>query len=100
MSNTDLVVVIGMALAVYLPKVLPLVIVSEHLTDRFSVLLRYVAPAILGALVAPNLVAQSLNWNQIGYLVAFIVVLRTRHMLASVGAGMLAVFIATFAANG
>jgi branched-subunit amino acid transport protein len=49
---------------------------------------------VLGALVAPS-IATSPNWSQAGYLVAFLVVLRTRRMLPSIAAGLAVLLLVT-----
>lgn len=103
MTGTELLLVLGMAVAVYVPKALPLVVVSESLTTRLRPWLHYVAPAVLGALVAPSIVAPAgqlaaPGWDQSGYVVAFLVALRTRRMLPSLAAGMVVIVsIALFA---
>jgi len=53
----ELLLIVGMAIAVYLPKGLPLVLISESLVARLHRWLQYVAPAVLGALVAPSIIA-------------------------------------------
>lgn len=93
MTPGDLLVILGMAVAVYLPKALPLIVVSEELTTRLRRWLQYVAPAVLGALVAPSIVAPTGQlaapaWDQSAYVVAFVVALRTRRMLPSLAAGL------------
>ena len=53
----ELLIVVGMAVAVYVPKALPLVLISERLTARLRPWLQYVAPAVLGALAElPDLI--------------------------------------------
>jgi branched-subunit amino acid transport protein len=94
MTSAELAIVLGMAVAVYLPKALPLVAISERHTARLRGWLQYVAPAVLGALVAPNIPA-SPNWSQAGYLVAFVVALRTRRMLPSIAAGLTVLVVVT-----
>jgi branched-subunit amino acid transport protein len=94
----ELVVILGMALAVYVPKALPLVIVSEGLTTRLRPWLQYVAPAVLGALVAPSIVAPSgqlapPGWDQTAYVVAFVVALVTRRMVPSLAAGLATIVV-------
>jgi branched-subunit amino acid transport protein len=89
----DLLVVVGMAVAVYLPKALPLVLISEGLTNRLRGWLQYVAPAVLGALVAPSILAPSgrpanPSWDQAAYVVAFAVAIWTRRIIPSLAAGM------------
>jgi branched-subunit amino acid transport protein len=97
-SPGDFALLVGMALAVYLPKALPLVAVSEHVTSRLRHWLQYVAPAVLGALIAPSILAPAgqvvaPNWQQAAYVVAFVVAVMTRRMLPSLGAGLLAVVV-------
>jgi branched-subunit amino acid transport protein len=99
-TPTELVVILAMALAVYVPKALPLVMVSEGLTIRLGPWLQYVAPAVLGALVAPSIVAPSgqlaaPGWDQSGYLVAFLVALVTRRMVPSLAAGLATIVLVT-----
>jgi branched-subunit amino acid transport protein len=93
MTPGDLLLILAMAVAVYLPKALPLIVVSEELTTRLRRWLQYVAPAVLGALVAPSIVAPTGQlaapaWDQSAYVVAFVVALRTRRMLPSLAAGL------------
>jgi branched-subunit amino acid transport protein len=99
MTGQELLMVAGMAIAVYLPKVVPLVVVSERLTDRLRPWLRYVAPAVLGALVAPSIVQPSSNslpgWSQLPFLVAFAAALLTRRMVQSLAAGLVAILVVT-----
>ena len=100
MTPADLLVIVAMALAVYIPKALPLVVVSEGLTTRLSPWLQYVAPAVLGALVAPSIVAPAgqlgaLAWDQAGYLVAFFVAIRTRRMVPPLAAGLATLVVVT-----
>ena len=94
MTLTEFTIVLGMAIAVFLPKAVPLVALSERHTERLRGWLQYVAPAVLGALVAPS-IATSPNWSQAGYLVAFLVVLRTRRMLPSIAAGLAVLVLVT-----
>ena len=97
MTPAELLVILGMAVAVYVPKALPLVIVSEGLTTRLKPWLQYVAPAVLGALVAPAIVAPSgqPGWDQAGYLVGFAVALVTRRMVPSLACGLLTIVLVT-----
>src|SRR5437879_4243109 len=78
MTPGELFVIICMAVAVYVPKALPLVVVSEGLTTRLRPWLQYVAPAVLGALVVPSIIAPGGHpavpgLTELGYLVAFLV---------------------------
>lgn len=100
MTPTELLVIVGMALAVYVPKALPLVIVSEGVTAWLRPWLQYVAPAVLGALVAPSIVAPggrltTPGWDQAGYVVAFAVAIVTRRMVPSLAAGLATIILFT-----
>ena len=92
MNGQELLIVIGMAAAVYVPKVLPLTLVSERTAHRMRRWLQYVAPAVLGALVAPSIVAPdgqiiAPRWEWAGYLAAGVIAATTRHMLGALAAG-------------
>jgi branched-subunit amino acid transport protein len=93
-TTTELAIVLGMAVAVFLPKAVPLVAISEHHVARLQRWLQYVAPAVLGALVAPS-IAVNPNWSQAAYLVAFVIAVRTRRMLPSIAAGLAALVLVT-----
>jgi branched-subunit amino acid transport protein len=100
MTPSELLIILGMALAVYLPKAAPLVVVSERLTSRLRGWLEYVAPAVLGALVAPSILAPNgalapPSWDQAAFVVAFLVALLTRKMVPSLAAGLVALVIVT-----
>jgi branched-subunit amino acid transport protein len=104
MTPTDAALLLGMAAAVYLPKLLPLIAVSEALTARLGGWLRYVAPAILGALVAPSILTDSgqivgLNWQLVGFAVAVLIALTTRRVVLALVCGF-AVILATTALAG
>ncbi len=94
MTITEFAIVLGMAVAVFLPKVVPLVAISEHHTAQLRPWLQYVAPAVLGALVAPS-IATNPNWTQAAYMVAFVVAVRTRRMLPSIAAGLVVLVLVT-----
>jgi branched-subunit amino acid transport protein len=96
MTLSELAVIIGMALAVYIPKLLPLVVVSESATERLRPWLRYLAPAVLGALVGPAIVAPSgqpagPGLVHLPFVVAFLTALIWRKMVPALAAGLLAV---------
>jgi branched-subunit amino acid transport protein len=99
MTSAEFLTIVGMAIAVFVPKALPLVVVSERLTSRLRNWLQYVAPAVLGALIAPSIFAPvgrpaAPAWDQAGFVVAFVVALWTRKMVPSLAAGMAAVVLA------
>jgi branched-subunit amino acid transport protein len=82
------------------PKAVPLIVVSEGLTARMRPWLQYVAPAVLGALVAPSIIAPSGHLtppglDQTGYLVAFVVAIVTRRMIPSLAAGLATIILVT-----
>lgn len=95
MSLNDLGGIAIMALAVYLPKVLPLLLVSDHLPTAVQRWLVYVAPAVLAALIAPAILLPGreiavfrTEWLAFG--ATLLVAILTRRMLPSVAAGLLA----------
>jgi branched-subunit amino acid transport protein len=99
-TSVELGVILGMALAVFIPKALPLVVVSEALILRLRGWLQYVAPAVLGALVAPSIVAPSgqlttPGWDQSAYVIAFVVALVTRRMIPSLVSGLATIILVT-----
>jgi branched-subunit amino acid transport protein len=99
MSGAELLLVVGMGVAVYLPKVLPLALVSERQATRLRGWLQYVAPAVLGALVAPSIVApaghlQVPGWEVVGYLLGGIVAATTRRMVGALAVGMAGILLA------
>jgi len=97
--SRDLLVIVGMALGVYVPKVLPLVLLSGRLPPGVRRWLGYVAPAVLAALVAPVVLAprhqlQLPGWEALGYVAAALVALATRRMFPAIAAGLGVVLIA------
>jgi branched-subunit amino acid transport protein len=100
MSGPELLLVLGMAVAVYTPKVVPLVMVSARHASRLQLWLRYVAPAVLGALVAPSIVAPAgrismPGWELAAYLLAGLVAAVTRRLLVALAAGATALVLVT-----
>jgi branched-subunit amino acid transport protein len=94
----DLLVIAAMALGVFLPKLLPVLLVGDRLSPGLRRWLRYVAPAVLSALVAPAVLAPSDHlttpgWDQAGYVTAFIVAVTTRRMLPAVASGLAVVLL-------
>ena len=96
----DLAVVLAVALGVYLPKALPLLLLSGHLSAGVRRWLGYVAPAVLAALVAPVVLAPNRalappGWQALGYLAAFLVAVATRRMLPALAVGLAVVLAVT-----
>jgi branched-subunit amino acid transport protein len=97
-TASELLIIVGMAVAVYVPKAVPLVLIDERLIARARRWLEYVAPAVLGALVAPSILAPGgrladPGWGQAAYVVAFVVAVWTRRMIPSLAAGIVAVVL-------
>ncbi len=100
MTPSEAAVVLAMTLAVYAPKAVPLLVLSEP--DRLGPGVRrwlgYVAPAILAALVTPAIFApgrrlEAPGWDLAAYLVAGLAAVATRRMLPSVLAGLAVVVL-------
>ena len=101
MSPGDLLAVGAMALGVYLPKLLPLVLLAGRLPPAVRRWLGYVAPAVLGALVAPAILAPEGRLalpgiDGLGYAAAFLVAVATRRMLPAVAAGLAVALLVAF----
>src|SRR5262245_41161902 len=93
MSVSDLIAIVLMALAVFLPKAVPLLLVTDHLTPGVRRWLDYVAPAVLAALVAPSIVSPGGTFGpprleQLAFVATFGVAVLTRRMLPSIVAGV------------
>ena len=93
MSLADLFAIVVMALAVFLPKAVPLLLVSDRLRPAIRRWLEFVAPAVLAALVAPSMVLPggalgAPRLEQLAFAVTFGVALWTRRMLPPVVAGV------------
>lgn len=104
MSVRDLLAVAAMALGVYLPKLLPAALLPDRLSAPVRRWLGYVAPAVLGALVAPAIVAPDgrpalPGMEAPGYVAAFLVAITARRMLPAVAAGLAVVLLTTVLAR-
>ena len=91
---------LGMALVTYLPRFLPLYVLSRVKIPRlFIVWLSYVPVAVLAALVAPGLLMAEgqffLSWQN-SYLLAslptFIIAVKTKNMLLTILVGLACIF--------
>jgi branched-subunit amino acid transport protein len=101
MKSRDLWIVAGMILAVYLPKALPLLLLKGRLSPGVERWLKYVAPAVLSAMVAPSILVPegrlvAPGWTQVPFLVALAVTIITRRMFVAVAAGMAALLAIAF----
>jgi branched-subunit amino acid transport protein len=92
---SEALVVVGMALAVYFPKLLPLIALPQSVTEWLRPWLRYVAPAVLGALIAPAILAPSepggaFGWRLLPFGAACVAAVLTRRMVPALAAGLVA----------
>lgn len=92
---------LGMALVTYLPRFLPLYVLSRVQIPRlFIVWLSYVPVAVLAALVVPGLLMAEgqvfLSWQN-SYLLAslptFIIAVKTKNMLLTILAGLTSIYL-------
>lgn len=88
--------ILGMALAVALPRVLPVAVLSRvSFSDRAQEWLSYIAPAVLASLLAVSILAPrgviDISWHN-RYLIAFIptmgVAIKTRSLFYSLLTGI------------
>ncbi len=101
MDASYLLLFLGMALVTYLPRFLPLYILSRLKIPRLFVLwLSYVPVAVLAALVAPGVLladGQLFLSLQNSYLLAsiptFVTAVKTKNMLLTILAGMAGILI-------
>jgi branched-subunit amino acid transport protein len=90
----DLALIVGMALAVYAPKALPLVLISERHAEPLKRWLTYVAPAVLGALVAPGILLRPPGWHLAAFGAAAVVAGLTRRMILALAIGAVGLVVA------
>lgn len=94
----------GMGLATYLPRMLPMVVLSKiKIPELVLRWLRYVPPAVLAALLVPELLLKQGQWHfsfENHYLLAavptFAVAFCVRNLFLPVAAGMAAVVLFRF----
>jgi len=99
-SARNWALVAAMVAAVYLPKGLPLLLVTDRLPPGWRRWLQYMAPAVLSALVAPAVLAPHgrlaiSDWQQAAYLAAFVVAVLSRRMLLALAAGVAVLLLVT-----
>jgi branched-subunit amino acid transport protein len=90
---TDVLTIVVIALAVYLPKGLPMLLVSDRLLKAIGRWLEFVAPAVLAALVAPSIFISdgalaTPRLVHLAFVGTFVVAILTRRMLPAVAAGV------------
>lgn len=104
MSTTgrDLLLLVGLVLAVYLPKALPLILMRDRISPAVQRWLKYVAPAVLSAMVAGMIAAPdghliTPGWTQLPYLATLVVAVATRRMFVAVGSGLVVLLVLVLA---
>ena len=100
MTSRDLSIVAGMFLAVYLPKALPLLLLKDRVSPGVQRWLKYVAPAVLSAMVAPAILApdgrlELPGWAQAPFLLTLVVTIFSRRMFVGVAAGLVTLLAIT-----
>jgi len=96
-----IITLLGMAVVTYVPRMLPLSILSSRSLHPLLVTwLRYISVAVLGAMLLPSLVVTNqhinLGFDNIflwGAIPPFLVAWKTRSMFGAVVAGMLTVAV-------
>ncbi|MCG0278065.1 MAG: AzlD domain-containing protein [Thermanaeromonas sp.] len=103
MDRQILLVILGMALVTYLPRMLPLVILSRtQLPNIFLRWLSYIPAAVLAALLAPALFLPEGRFALVGnpYLLAAIptslIAIRTRSIALTILCGMAAMVLLNY----
>lgn len=103
MDREVLLVILGMALVTYLPRMLPLVILSRtQLPNIFLRWLSYIPAAVLAALLAPALFLPEGKFALVGnpYLLAAIptslIAIRTRSIALTILCGMAAMVLLNY----
>lgn len=88
----ELLMLGGMVLAVYLPKAVPLLLLQGRIPPGVQRWLKYVAPAVLAAMVAPTILAPeghlTVGLSQLPFLVTFLIALFARRMFVAVAGGL------------
>jgi len=101
MEQKILLIIIGMSLVTYLPRALPLVVLSKfELPPLFRRWLQFIPVAVLSALLAPAIfmpqgrLAISLDNNTlIASVLCFGVAAKTRNIFLTIVVGILAMFM-------
>ncbi|SMB94937.1 Branched-chain amino acid transport protein [Thermanaeromonas toyohensis ToBE] len=103
MDRQILLVILGMALVTYLPRMLPLVLLSRtQLPNIFLRWLSYIPAAVLAALLAPALFLPEGKFALVGnpYLLAAIptslIAIRTRSIALTILCGMAAMVLLNY----
>lgn len=84
MSNTMLIIILGMAVVTYIPRVLPLVTMNgKEMPPKVKAVLQNVPYAALGALIFPGIlfIQEDIWFGIIGGIAAFLVALLTSNII-------------------
>lgn len=110
-SPSNILLILGMALVTYLPRALPLMLLSSRsLNPVIERWLRLIPPAVLAALLAPELLLVKgeagaglfISWHNVMLMAAipsFLVAWLSRSFLGTVLTGMLCVALARYFFN-
>lgn len=101
MDQKVILIIIGMSIVTYLPRMLPLVILSRfRLSPLFLAWLRYIPVAVLSALLFPGLLISdgrlSLGFENkalLASLLCFFVAVRSKNLFFTVSAGVAAMLL-------
>jgi len=100
-DNTILLIIIGMAVVTYLPRLIPLLaLAGKKLPEPLAAWLRHVPPAVLAALLIPSILVQdeqiTLGMDNLFFWAAiptFIVAVLSKSLFLPVLIGMLVVIL-------
>ncbi len=101
MAAEVVVVVLGMSIVTFLPRLLPVIILSRmNLPQWFLTWLKYVPVAVLAALLAPLLLIQNgqlaIGWENLALLASlpcFLVAAKTKSLSLTVTIGIIATVV-------
>ncbi|MBT9140182.1 MAG: hypothetical protein DDT30_00758 [Dehalococcoidia bacterium] len=91
-----LVLILGMAIVTYLPRFLPLYVLTRmEIPTALIAWLRYIPVAVLAALIVPGITAAggqiSLGWGNsylLASIIAFLIAWRSKNMMLTLTVGM------------
>ncbi len=102
MTIADLLTILVVALAVYVPKALPLLLIGDRTLQPIRRWLELIAPAVLAALVAPSILISDHALTQprplhLVFAATFIAAIVSRRMLPSLAVGGIALLLVVLA---
>lgn len=84
MSNEMLIIILGMGIVTYIPRMLPLVLINgKEIPTKIKFILQNVPYAALGALIFPGIlfIQEDVSFGIIGGMTAFVVAYFTNNLL-------------------